>query len=56
MLCLTRRQGERIRIGDNIWITIVRVTPEQVRLGIEAPDDVKVVREELICRTPEDLN
>lgn len=56
MLVLTRRENERLLIGDNIWITVVRVTPEQVRLGIEAPPDVKVVREELIARTPEDIN
>lgn len=56
MLVLTRRENERLLIGDNIWITIVRVTPEQVWIGIEAPPDVKVVREELICRTPDDLN
>ena len=56
MLVLSRREGERLLIGDNIWITIVRIGPEQVRIGIDAPEDVPVVREELICRTPEDLN
>jgi carbon storage regulator len=47
MLVLTRRCGERILIGDNIWITVVNVERGKVRLGIEAPPDVLVLREEL---------
>jgi carbon storage regulator len=47
-LVLTRRLYERIYIGDSIIITIVRIEGGQVRLGIAAPKDIKVLREELI--------
>ena len=47
MLVLSRRQSERIRLGDSIVLTIVRVSGDKVRLGIEAPPDVVVLREEL---------
>jgi carbon storage regulator len=52
MLVLTRKEGERIRIGDDITIIIARVQGDRVRVGIEAPDSIKVVREELLERTP----
>ncbi len=47
MLVLSRRESERIRLGDSIVITVVRVSGDKVRLGIEAPSDVLVLREEL---------
>ena len=47
MLVLSRKVGERILIGDNIAITVVRLASGGVRLGIEAPPDMPVVREEL---------
>ena len=47
MLVLSRKVGERIILGNEIKITVVRVTGGGVRLGIEAPDNVTVVREEL---------
>ena len=47
MLVLSRKIGERIRIGDDVTITVVRVTGGGVRLGIEAPAELPVVREEL---------
>jgi carbon storage regulator len=47
MLVLSRRQSERIRLGDSIVVTVVRVAGDKVRLGIEAPPDVVVLREEL---------
>ena len=46
MLVLTRKQGEQIRIGDNVVLTVVRVKGQAIRLGIEAPQDVRVVRGE----------
>lgn len=49
MLVLSRRVGERIRIGGEITITVVRISGGGVRLGIEAPTELPVVREEL-CR------
>lgn len=50
MLVLSRRVGERIWIGENISITVVRLTNGGVRLGIEAPAELPVVREELKIR------
>jgi len=47
MLVLTRKYQEKIRIGENITITVLRMKGKAVRLGIEAPTDVPVVRGEL---------
>jgi carbon storage regulator len=47
MLVLSRKVGERILIGDNISVTVVRITGGGVRIGIEAPSDMAVVRQEL---------
>jgi carbon storage regulator CsrA len=47
MLVLTRKQQQRIQIGDNITITILKVKGQTVRVGIEAPDEVRVLRGEL---------
>ena len=50
MLVLSRKAGERISIGDQICITIVRVQGQTVRIGIDAPANLTVVREELADR------
>ena len=50
MLVLTRRVNERIVIGDDVTVTVLEVRGDQVRLGIEAPRDVKVFREEVLQR------
>ena len=50
MLVLSRREHERIRLGDSIVVTIVRLGGDKVRLGIEAPPDVVVLRDELTQR------
>jgi len=47
MLVLSRKQSQRIRVGTSIVVTVVRVSGDKVRLGIEAPDGVRVLREEL---------
>lgn len=47
MLVLSRKVGERIWIGDKISVTVVRITGGGVRLGIDAPSELPVVREEL---------
>jgi len=47
MLVLSRKVGEKILIGENISVTIVRITGGGVRVGIEAPAELAVVREEL---------
>lgn len=48
MLVLTRKLMERLYIGDDVCITVVRLEGGQVRLGIEAPREVAVVRAELL--------
>lgn len=47
MLVLSRKQGESIRIGDDIEVKITNVNGGQVKIGITAPDDVTILREEL---------
>jgi carbon storage regulator len=47
MLVLSRRERERIKLGDSIVVTIVRVSGDRVRIGIEAPPEVLVLRDEL---------
>ena len=47
MLVLSRKVGERILIGDKITVTVVRLAQGVVRIGIEAPSDLIVIREEL---------
>ncbi len=55
MLVLSRKAGERIWIGDKISVTIVRITGGGVRIGIEAPDELPVVREELKLRMEQSM-
>ncbi len=50
MLVLSRKENERIRLGDSIVVTVVRVSGGKVRLGIEAPADMVVLRDELAER------
>jgi len=47
MLVLSRKERERIKLGDSIVVTVVRVAGDRVRLGIEAPRDMVVLREEV---------
>lgn len=47
MLVLSRKVNERIQIGANVTVTIVKVSPHSVRIGIEAPSDMVIVRQEL---------
>ena len=54
MLVLTRKLGENIRIGDSVKITVLEVRSGQVKLGIEAPPEVKVHREEIYTRIQEE--
>ena len=48
MLVLSRKLGEKIYISDNICITIVDIDRGKIRLGIEAPRDVPIFRQELV--------
>ena len=47
MLCLSRKKDEQIRIGDNIVITIVEIRGDKVRIGIDAPRETAVHRQEV---------
>ena len=51
VLVLTRTTSERITIGDNITVMVVEIRGDKVRLGIEAPAEVPVVRDDAITRT-----
>lgn len=47
MLILSRKVDEKIKIGDNITITLIEVRGDQVKIGVEAPKNVKVFRQEV---------
>ncbi|QGJ68900.1 Carbon storage regulator CsrA [Planctomycetales bacterium 10988] len=47
MLVLSRKVGEKLHIGNDIVITITQVKGNRVKIGIEAPEDVRIVRDEL---------
>lgn len=47
MLILTRKQGESVFIGDNIKVTVVEVKGHQIRVGIDAPKEIRIYREEI---------
>lgn len=47
MLILSRRESERVYLGEDIVLTIVRVNGDKVRIGVEAPPNIKILRTEL---------
>lgn len=53
MLILSRKMGESIRVGDNVTVTVLGVARGQVKIGIEAPRDLTVHREEVYLRIQE---
>jgi carbon storage regulator len=54
MLILTRRVGEALMIGDDVTVTVLSVKGNQVRIGVNAPKDVSVHREEIFDRIKRD--
>jgi carbon storage regulator len=54
MLILTRRVGECLKVGDAVSVTVLGVKGNQVRIGIDAPKDVAVHREEIYKRVQQD--
>jgi carbon storage regulator len=56
MLILTRRVGEKLKIGDDVSITVLGFQGNQVRIGIEAPHEVSVHREEVYNRIKAERN
>ena len=52
MLVLSRKESQRIRLGDSIVITIVKISGDKVRVGIDAPSNVLVLRDELEAHEP----
>ncbi len=47
MLVLSRKESEKIKLGESITLTVVRVSGDRVRIGIEAPKDMVILRREL---------
>lgn len=52
MLVLSRKENQQIQIGDDVVLTVIRVAGDQVRIGIQAPREVSVMRTELLDCSP----
>ncbi len=56
MLILTRRAGETIMVGDEVTVTIIGIKANQVRIGVDAPRQIAVHREEIYHRIQDEKN
>ena len=56
MLILSRNEGQKIYIGDNIKLTVLGISGKQVRIGVNAPDEVSIDREEIYIKKQKQLN
>ena len=56
MLILSRNESQSIIIGDNIKVTVLGISGKQVRIGVNAPDDVSIDREEIYIKKQKQLN
>ncbi|MDR2171577.1 MAG: carbon storage regulator [Planctomycetaceae bacterium] len=56
MLVLSRKEGERIRVGDDIFITVVHATKDRVRIGVDAPLNTVILRDELRVKEQNEVN
>ena len=50
MLVLGRKEGEKIKIGPDIVIQVIRINGDQVQIGIDAPESVNIIRPEVLAR------
>lgn len=55
MLVLTRKEGDTIHVDEGIVFRVLRVEPDQVKIGVEAPQHVKILRGEIVGRSPSGL-
>jgi carbon storage regulator len=55
MLVLSRKLGQSLRLGNGVRITLVKIDGHQVRIGIEAPEEVSIRRQEIAFEIPEPL-
>ena len=56
MLALSRKPGEKVVLGNSITLTVVEVRGDRVRLAFDAPEQVRILRAELVCRQGEPLD
>jgi carbon storage regulator len=56
MLVLSRKLGQSLRVGKGVRITVVKIDSNSVRIGIEAPQDVTIRRQEIVFELPRELS
>ena len=56
MLVLSRKLGQGFRVGNGVRITVLKIDNNAVRIGIEAPEDVSIQRQEIVFELPDPLS